>query len=160
MSVRLPLAFLLGVATAVLVACGGSNQKLLPVVTADRLKNDLSDIRNALDNHDCAAAGQALVTFRADLARVPPTVDARLRARLNQGADRLARRIPIDCRQTTTTTTTTTTTPTTTTTTPTTTTTTPTTTTTTPTTPTTTTPTTPTTPTTTGGAGSGGVTAP
>ena len=41
MSVRLPLAFLLGVATAVLVACGGSNKKLLPAVSADRLKNDL-----------------------------------------------------------------------------------------------------------------------
>jgi cell division septation protein DedD len=161
MSVRLPLAFLLGLATAVLVACGGSNKKLLPAVSADRLKNDLADIRQAVDQHDCAAAARALTRFQADLQRVPATVDRRLRQRLSEGGNRLANRIPIDCQATTTTTTTTV--PTTTTTTPTTTTTTtpttttPTTTTTTPTT-TTTTPTNTTTTNT--GSGSGGVTAP
>jgi hypothetical protein len=160
-SVRLPLAFLLGVATAVLVACGGgSSKKLLPQVSADRLKNDLGDLRQALDQHDCSAADNALVTFRQDLGRVPSTVDRRLRARLREGADRLAVRVPIDCKQPATTTdTTTTTTPTTatteTTTTP------PTETTTTPTdtTPPTDTTTTPTDTTTTDN-GSGGVTAP
>ena len=162
MSVRLPLAFLLGVATAVLVACGGSNKKLLPAVSADRLKNDLADIRQAIDQQDCNAAGQAFTQFQSDLQRVPATVDRRLRQRLNEGANRLSARVPVDCKaapQTTTTTIPTTTT-TTTTTTPTTTT--PTTTTPTTTTPTTTTPTTttPTDTTTTDGSGSGGVTAP
>jgi hypothetical protein len=161
-SVRLPLAFLLGVATAVLVACGGgSNKKLLPQVTADRLKNDLADIRQALDQHDCSAAGNALATFTRDLDRIPNTVDQRLRIRLREGAAKLATRVPIDCQRTTTTTQTVPTTPTNTQTTDTTT----TPTTTTPTTPTTTTPTTPTTTTptdttTTDGNGSGGVTAP
>jgi cell division septation protein DedD len=163
MSVRLPLAFLLGVATAVLVACGGSNKKLLPAVSADRLKNDLADISQAINQQDCSAAGQAFNQFQADLQRVPPSVDRRLRQRLNEGATRLSARVPVDCKGSPPTTTTTV--PTTTTTTPTTTT--PTTTTPTPTTPTTTT-TTPTTPTTTptdttttdGGSGSGGVTAP
>jgi hypothetical protein len=162
MSVRLPLAFLLGVATAVLVACGGSNKKLLPAVSADRLKNDLADISQAINQQDCSAAGQAFNQFQADLQRVPPSVDRRLRQRLNEGATRLSARVPIDCKgspPTTTTTvpTTTTTTPTTTETAPPPTTTTPTTTTTTPTT-TTTTPTDTTT--TDGGSGSGGVTAP
>jgi hypothetical protein len=147
-SVRLPLAFLLGVATAVLVACGGSNKKLLPAVSADRLKNDLADIRQAIDQQDCTTAENGLASFQRDLVRVPGTVDRRLRARLREGADKLAQRVPIDCSQPTTSTTTvptttttapttdttTTTTPTTTTTTPTTTTTTPTTTTTVPTT--------------------------
>jgi hypothetical protein len=159
-SVRLPLAFLVGVAAAVLVACGGgSNKKLLPAVTADRLKNDLADLRQALDQHDCAAANTALVAFTGDLDRIPNTVDKRLRARLRVGAAKLADRVPQDCRQTTTTTETvpTTTTPTTDTTTipPTDTTTTPTTTT-----PPTDTTTTPTDTTTTDGNGSGGVTAP
>jgi hypothetical protein len=162
MSVRLPLAFLLGVATAVLVACGGSNKKLLPAVSADRLKNDLADISQAINQQDCSAAGQAFNQFQADLQRVPPSVDRRLRQRLNEGATRLSARVPVDCKgspPTTTTTvpTTTTTTPTTTETAPPPTTTTPTTTTTTPTT-TTTTPTDTTT--TDGGSGSGGVTAP
>ena len=162
MSVRLPLAFLLGVATAVLVACGGgTNKKLLPPVTADRLKNDLADMRQALDQHDCTAAGNALAAFTRDLDRIPNTVDQRLRARLREGATKLAARIPTDCRQTTPTTTTTTPTTTTTTTPTTTTTTTPTTTTPTDTTTTPTdTTTTPTDTTTTGGNGSGGVTAP
>jgi hypothetical protein len=97
-SVRLPLAFLLGVATAVLVACGGgSNKKLLPEVSADRLKNDLADIRQAIDQQDCEQASSGLATFRRDLERVPPAVDRRLRARLRQGADKLANRVPIDC---------------------------------------------------------------
>jgi hypothetical protein len=144
-SVRLPLAFLLGVATAVLVACGGgSDKKLLPAVSADRLKNDLADIRQALDQQDCSGADSALASFRRDLERVPPAVDRRLRARLRQGADKVQARIPEDCQAQPTTSTETV--PTTTTTAPTDTT---TTTTTTPTTPTTTTPTAPTTPTTT-----------
>jgi hypothetical protein len=162
MSVRLPLAFLLGVATAVLVACGGSNKKLLPAVSADRLKNDLADISQAINQQDCSAAGQAFNQFQADLQRVPPSVDRRLRQRLNEGATRLSARVPVDCKGSPPTTTTTV--PTTTTTTPTTTETAPPPTTTTPTTSTTTPTTTTTTPTDTtttdGGSGSGGVTAP
>jgi hypothetical protein len=161
MSVRLPLAFLLGVATAVLVACGGSNKKLLPAVSADRLKNDLADTRQAIDQQDCSAASAGLAAFQRDLGRIPPSVDRGLRSRLQEGADKLATRVPIDCQQPTTSTTTV---PTTTTTAPTTSTsTTPTTPTTTTTTPTTTTPTTTTptdTTTTDTGAGNGGVTAP
>jgi cell division septation protein DedD len=106
-SVRLPLAFLLGVATAVLVACGGgSNKKLLPEVSADRLKNDLADIRQAIDQQDCQAANQGVAAFERDLLRIPGSVDRRLRARLREGKDKLAQRVPIDCEQPTTSTTT------------------------------------------------------
>jgi hypothetical protein len=114
-SVRLPLAFVLGVLSAVLVACGGgSSDKLIPASNADQISNDLADLRQAIDRHDCAASGTALTAFEADLQRIPPAVDRRLRARLRQGADKLSNRVPIDCKQPTTTTeTTTTTTPTT-----------------------------------------------
>jgi hypothetical protein len=133
----------------VLVACGGgSNKKLLPAVSADRLKNDLADMRQALDQHDCGGAENALATFTRDLDRIPNTVDQRLRVRLREGANKLAARVPVDCQQETTTTDTTPTTTTTDTT--------PTDTTTTP----TDTTTTPTDTTTTDGNGSGGVTAP
>jgi hypothetical protein len=158
-SVRFPLAFLLGVATAALVACGGgSSDKLLSQTGSDRIKNDLADIRNAIDNQDCQAAEQALQDLNRDLDRLPSSVDRRLRRNLRQGYDKLAQRVPIDCQKPTTTTTTV---PTTTETTPTTTETTPTTTETTPTT-TETTPTTTTPPetTTTDGSSNGGVTAP
>jgi hypothetical protein len=159
-SVRLPLAFLLGVATAALVACGGgSSDKLLSQTRADLIKKDLANIRNAINEQDCQAAEQALQDLNRDLDRTPPSVDRRLRRNLRQGYNKLAQRVPIDCEKPTTTTTETT--PTTTETTPTTTETTPTTTETTPTT-TETTPTTTTPPetTTTDGSGSGGVTAP
>jgi hypothetical protein len=158
-SVRLPLAFLLGVATAALVACGGgSSDKLLSQTRADLIKKDLANVRNAINQHDCQAAEQALQDLNRDLDRTPPSVDRRLRRNLRQGYNKLAQRVPIDCEEPTTTTETT---PTTTETTPTTTETTPTTTETTPTT-TETTPTTTTPPetTTTDGSGSGGVTAP
>jgi hypothetical protein len=158
-SVRLPLAFLLGVATAALVACGGgSSDKLLSQTRADLIKKDLANVRNAISQHDCQAAEQALQDLNRDLDRTPPSVDRRLRRNLRQGYNKLAQRVPTDCEEPTTTTETT---PTTTETTPTTTETTPTTTETTPTT-TETTPTTTTPPetTTTDGSGSGGVTAP
>jgi hypothetical protein len=135
-SVRLPLAFLLGVAAALLVSCGSSNNKLLPAVSADRVKNDLAAVRQALDQHDCQKAAAGVQALYLDIGRLPPVVDRRLRIRLREGADKLSARVPTDCRQPATTQTTPTT--------PTDTTTTTTTTDTTPTTPTDTTPTTPT----------------
>ena len=158
MSVRLPLAFVLGVATAVLVACGGgSSDKLIPASSADQINNDLAALRQAIDQHQCQAAQAKLSQVTQGIENLPTSVDARLRRRLNAGVLKLSARVPVDCVQTTTETTPTTTetTPTTTETTPTTTETTPTTT---ETTPTTTTP--PDTTTTDGGSGSGGVTAP
>jgi hypothetical protein len=103
-SVRLPLAFVLGIAAALLVACGSSNQKLLPPVSADRIKNHLAEIRQALDQQDCQKAEAGVQTLYSDLARIPPTVDRRLRTRLREGIDKLSARVPIDCQQPTTTT--------------------------------------------------------
>ena len=151
MSVRLPLAFVLGVLTAVLVACGGgSSDKLIPASNADQISNDLADLRQAIDAHACDAAQQKLTAVQQSIENLPSSVDARIRRRLRGGLQKLSARVPVDCVATTTTDTTPTTaetTPTTTETTPTTTETTPTTTETTP--PPTTTETTP--PDTTGG---------
>jgi hypothetical protein len=105
-SVRLPLAFVLGIAAALLVACGGSNQKLLPPVSADRVKNHLAEIRQALDQQDCQKAEAGVQLLYSDLARIPNTVDRRLRTRLREGIDKLNKRVPIDCQKPTTTTTT------------------------------------------------------
>jgi hypothetical protein len=103
-SVRLPLAFVLGIAAALLVACGSSNQKLLPAVSADRIKNHLAETRQALDQQDCQRAEAGVQTLYSDLARIPPTVDRRLRTRLREGIDKLSARVPTDCQQPTTTT--------------------------------------------------------
>jgi hypothetical protein len=168
----LPLlaALLLGVAAAVLVACGAGPERGIPRGDADQLVADLDALRNAVESGDCEAAAAAVTKVKGDVVELPGAVNARLRRRLANGADNLARRATTECarnQQTTTTETTpTTTTPTETTptettpteTTPTTTDTTPTQTT--PTTPTQTTPTTstpttttPTSPTTPGGSG-------
>lgn len=156
----------LGVCAAFLVACGESNG-LLASNDASGVNAGLDAVSAAVAGHHCAAAGRASLALQQNVARLPLTVDQKLRASLQQGARTVAARAAADCAKTektitttvpTTTTTDTTTTDTTTTaTTPTTTTTptTPTTTTPTTTTPTTTTPTT-TTPTLPGGAGPGG----
>jgi cell division protein FtsN len=159
------LAALLGVATSLLVACGGTNQHLIPVASADRLQSDFDRVAQAVAAGRCADASAAVQTAQSDFARLPTSLDQRLRRRLADGVDNLATRAPIQCSQqqtqtqtqptTTETTPTTTTTTTTTQTTPTTTTT-ETTTTPTTTTPTTTTPTTTTGPTGGTGAGTGG----
>jgi hypothetical protein len=94
----------LGVAAALLVACGGSNQKLLPPVSADRVKNHLAEIRQALDQQDCPKAEAGVRSLYSDLARIPNTVDRRLRTRLREGIDKLSARVPTDCQQPTTTT--------------------------------------------------------
>jgi hypothetical protein len=104
MSVRLPLAFVLGVAAALLVACGGSSQKLLPAVSADRLTNHLAEVRQALDQQDCHKAQAGVQALYSDFARIPPTVDRSLRTRLREGIDKLSARVPTDCQQPTTTT--------------------------------------------------------
>jgi hypothetical protein len=95
----------LGVAAALLVACGSSNPKLLPAVSADRIKNDLADVRQALDQQDCQTAVAGVRTLYADLGRIPPTVDRSLRTRLREGVDKLNARVPTDCQQPATTTT-------------------------------------------------------
>jgi hypothetical protein len=166
---RALLALGLGVCAAFLVACGESNGLLAPN-DASGVNGGLDAVSAAVADHRCAAAGRASVALQQEVARLPLTVDQKLRASLAQGASTVAARAAADCAKTTKTTTTTvpttTTTDTTTTqttestatTTPTTTTaTTPTTTVPTTTTPTTTTPTTTTpTPTLPGGAGPGG----
>jgi hypothetical protein len=103
-SVRFPLAFVLGIAAALLVACGSSNQKLLPAVSADRVKNHLAEVRQALDQQDCQKAEAGVQALYSDLGRIPPTVDRGLRTRLREGVDKLNQRVPTDCRQPTTTT--------------------------------------------------------
>jgi hypothetical protein len=165
--VTLLLALILGGLAMGLVACGGkSNPHLFSAGRADQINKALDDVRNAVDSHDCATATSALHRLQDQIATLPHATDPRLTDRLQQGAQALAREIPVDCRQTATTPTVTDTTPTTTTTTTTqttttATTTTPTTTTQTTTTPTTTTTTTPTTTTTTPTTpGNGGTTTP
>jgi cell division septation protein DedD len=106
------LAAVLGVAAAVLVACGSSasdRKKLIPPRSADRLKTALSDVRSAVDDGNCTNAEQAIVRARDALVNLPTAVDDRLVARLRQGIDNLQQIAPDECRKNQTTSTATTT---------------------------------------------------
>jgi hypothetical protein len=150
---RALLAGSLGAAAALIVACGGSGGKLIPVANAGPLQNDFEAIVQDAQtgDGDCSDTEAAILRTEQDFAALPGTVDAGLRGTLRQGIENLRSRALAMCAQPLAQTDTTTTTPKTTTTQTTTTpaTTTPTSTSTTPTT------TTPTTTTTTPGAGGG-----
>lgn len=99
----LPLlvALLLGGAVAFLVACGGERSKLIPAGDANDLVSALDQVASATRAGDCAAAEQALTRARGAYVRLPSSVDARLRTRLDSGLRNLSRRVPVDCQKTT-----------------------------------------------------------
>jgi hypothetical protein len=159
----LVLALVLGASSAVLLACGDSeNPRLIASSRADRLTGALDDVRSAVEAGDCEGADSALGRLESQISDLPARTDDRIVSRLESGLQNLREKAAQECLDNQTDTTTTETTPTVTETVPTTTTpteTTPTTTETTPTTTTTTpttTTTTPTTPDESGGAQPGG----
>jgi hypothetical protein len=99
------LAAVLGVATAALAACGGSSDRsdLIPPRSADRLTSALSDVQQAVGDHDCNEAEQAVARARGVLVNLPRAVDDRLVARLREGLDNLQKIAPQECQQETTT---------------------------------------------------------
>jgi hypothetical protein len=114
-TVRTPIrylaALLLGGATSLLVACGGSTAGLIPQSNADELNGQLRDISSAVDAGNCTAANEATAAFLQAVRALPESVDQRITLRLSSGVKTLERRVPIDCAaavpNTTTTTTTT-----------------------------------------------------
>jgi hypothetical protein len=144
LSLRILLTGLLGVAAALLVACGSSGKGLIPMANAGPLQSDFEAVAQAAESGEgsCTATEAAIAKTESDFAALPSSVDKGLRKTLSLGIANLRHRALALCAQPLPQSTTTTSTPTTTTSTQTT----PTTTTHTETTPTPT-PTTPTTPT-------------
>jgi cytoskeletal protein RodZ len=143
-ALRILLTGLLGVAAALLVACGSSGKGLIPTANAGPLQSDFEAVAQAAESGEgsCTATEAAIAKTESDFAALPSSVDKGLRKTLTLGIANLRRRALALCAQPLPQSTSTTTTPTTTTSTQTTPTTTPTETT--PTTPTISTPTTPT----------------
>lgn len=117
------LALPLGLAAALLVACGSSGVGLIPAASAGPLQRDFEAVAQAAEegSGNCAATEAALGRTEQDFLALPATVDAGLRNRLDKGIANLRKRALQMCAQpaapsTTTTTTPTSTTPTTTTT--------------------------------------------
>ncbi len=143
---RILLTGLLGVAAALLVACGGSGKGLIPTANAGPLQSDFEAVAQAAESGEgsCTATEAAIAKTESDFAALPASVDKGLRKTLSLGIANLRHRALALCAQPLPQSTSTTSTPTTTTSTQTTPTTTTTHTETTPTTPTTSTPSTPT----------------
>ena len=93
------VALVLGAATALLVACGGSDGRI-PASNASSLTSALSQISSDFRAGRCAAAQRAVIKAQNDVLALPDTVDSRLRQRLQSGIQNLAAKVPATCSQT------------------------------------------------------------
>jgi hypothetical protein len=95
------LAGLLGVAAALLVSCGGSSDKLIPVANAGPLQSDFEEVAQTAEagNGDCSATQTAIAKTEQDFNALPSAVDTGLRETLRQGIDNLSARALALCKQ-------------------------------------------------------------
>lgn len=86
------LALTLGAAVAVgLVSCGSRDEKgLLPGNNAQQILDNLDQVKADAQSGDCSSASVEVATVKDEIDALPTTVDAQLRARLSDGAQRLA----------------------------------------------------------------------
>lgn len=105
--VRLAVFGALGLAAALLIACGNSGKGLIPAAQAGPLQSDFEAVAQAAEsgNGSCAATEAALGTTEKDFYALPGSVDAGLRSRLKQGIENLRSRALAMCAQPTVTTT-------------------------------------------------------
>jgi hypothetical protein len=75
---------------AVLVGGCGSSKALIPTTNAGALQNDLAYVEQFVAAGNCVKALGWVAAARRDLARLPASVDAGLRAQLQAGVADLA----------------------------------------------------------------------
>lgn len=86
--------------TSLLAGCGSSGSpKLIPADSADALDGSIQEVADATAAGNCAKAEAALSTAQDQLASLPRSVDAQLRARISEGLGRLADTVPAQCRE-------------------------------------------------------------
>jgi cytoskeletal protein RodZ len=98
---RLPLAGLLGVSAALLVACGSSGKGLIPSANAGPLQSDFEAVAQAAESGEgsCTATEAAIQKTESDFAALPASVDAGLRKTLSVGIANLRHRALALCAQ-------------------------------------------------------------
>lgn len=82
-------AALLGIACALLVACGGGTTRGIPAASAGVLKEDIEDVEQAVDSSRCDDVPGQLRQVDERLDTLPASTDAQLMRNLRAGADRL-----------------------------------------------------------------------
>ena len=100
-ALRAGVACALGVAAALLVACGSSSKGLIPTADAGPLQSDFEAVAQAAQsgNGNCTATEVALVKTLRDFHQLPANVDAGLRSTLSQGIENLRTRALALCSQ-------------------------------------------------------------
>ncbi|MEJ7797736.1 MAG: hypothetical protein WKF42_04485 [Solirubrobacteraceae bacterium] len=93
----LTIALLLGVGSALLVACGASTQGGIPAASAGELKSQISDVREAVDGGRCDDVDGQLRQVDNAIEELPSTVDERLRQSLSDAGDTLRRAARDEC---------------------------------------------------------------
>jgi hypothetical protein len=95
------LAAMLGIAAALLVACGSSNGKLIPVADSGPLQGDFETVAQAAEsgNGDCSPTETALTKTEQDFNTLPGSVDSGLLDTLRQGIENLRKRALALCAQ-------------------------------------------------------------
>jgi len=98
---RIPLAALLGLAAALLVSCGSSSDKLIPVASSGPLQTDFEKVAQDAEagNGNCAATESAILKTEQDFDALPATLDTGLRETLRQGIQNLRARALALCVQ-------------------------------------------------------------
>ncbi len=96
---RLLPAGALGAGAALLVSCGGGGTGLIPAADAGPLQTDFNNVAQAVSSGDCHGASTALRRARHDFNALPPTVNAALHKRLNDGLINLNHTVPHQCAQ-------------------------------------------------------------
>jgi cytoskeletal protein RodZ len=99
--IRLLLAGLLGIAAALLVACGSSGKGLIPTANAGPLQSDFEAVAQAAQTGEgsCTATETAIAKTETDFAALPDSVDKGLRKTLGVGIVNLRRRALALCGQ-------------------------------------------------------------
>jgi hypothetical protein len=91
------IALVLGVAAAMLVACGTGTKDGIPAADAGELKSQIEDVRQAVEARRCGDVPGQVRQVVAQVDRLPSSVDARLREELRNGAERLRSQAIEDC---------------------------------------------------------------
>jgi hypothetical protein len=99
--VRAALAGALGIAAALLVSCGGSSAKLIPLADAGPLQGDFETIAQDAEagNGSCSATEAAVLKTEQDFTALPASIDSGLRQTLRQGIENLRARALALCAQ-------------------------------------------------------------
>jgi hypothetical protein len=102
--IRCATPAVIGLTSVLLTSCGGSGSGLIPSADAGPLERDFEEVaRLALSgNGSCSQTTEAIERTERDFAKISASIDAALRARLQEGITNLRNRALAQCANVTT----------------------------------------------------------